>query len=264
MEVVRYVVPCLANAISSRALFLRPPPHRRKAHRTSFCHMLLRRACSSAVVARVARVPTLARALSTQTKKTIQGDDFNELRERSLLRHVINASTEGDPDSVMQAMDQFWNTFFNGEGTAEWQLRGSALDAAIRSKQPKTAMEIGAYCGYTAVRMGRLMPAGSKLISVELDPLYAAIATKVRVAVAHSPCGAHHVSLAHVGNDTAALLHLLADGGARGAERPRERRDWLDRRPPARDPPQARRLWAARRTAPRPRCRPLPAGPAAP
>lgn len=120
-----------------------------------------------------------ARLLSTKTKTTIQGGDFNELRERALLRHVINTATEGDPDSVMGAMDTFWDTYFNGEGTAEWQLRGSALDSAIRTKQPKTAMEIGAYCGYTAVRMGRLMPPGGQLVSIEMDPLYAAIATKM-------------------------------------------------------------------------------------
>merc|ERR1719174_2279871 len=76
-------------------------------------------------------------------------------------------------------MDQYWDTFFHGEGTAEWQLRGSALDSAIRAKQPKVAMEIGAYCGYTAVRMGRLVPSGGRLISIEIDPLYAAIATKM-------------------------------------------------------------------------------------
>lgn len=122
-----------------------------------------------------------APSFSTLTKKSIpaQGSDFNELRERSLLRHVINNSKEGDPDSVMAAMDTFWDTFFNSEGTAEWKLRGSALDAAVRSKQPNVAMEIGAYCGYTAVRLGRLMPAGSKLYSIEIDPLYAAIATKM-------------------------------------------------------------------------------------
>ena len=117
--------------------------------------------------------------MSTETKKTIQGDDFNEMRERALLRHVINNSTEGDADSVMAAMDSFWHTFFNGEGTAEWNLRGAALDSAIRSKQPQVAMEIGSYCGYTSVRMGRLIPEGGKLISIEIDPLYAAIATKV-------------------------------------------------------------------------------------
>ena len=119
-------------------------------------------------------------ALSTMTKKTVQQSEFDELRERSLLRHVINTSTEGDADSVMNAMDTFWDTYFNGEGTKEWRLRGNTLDSAIKQKSPKTAMEIGAYCGYTAVRMGRLMPAGSKLISIEIDPLYAAIATKVR------------------------------------------------------------------------------------
>jgi len=106
-------------------------------------------------------------------------DQFSELRERSLLRHIISSSTEGDPDSVMHAMDEFWDTYFNGEGTAEWKLRANALDQAIRTKNPMAAMEIGAYCGYTAVRIGRLMPEGGKLISIEIDPLFAAIATKV-------------------------------------------------------------------------------------
>jgi len=95
------------------------------------------------------------------------------------LRHVISSSTEGDPNSVTAAMDTFWDTYFNGEGTAEWNLRGEALDEAVKAKGPKTAMEIGTYCGYTAVRMGKFIPDGGKLISVEIDPLYAAIATKM-------------------------------------------------------------------------------------
>ena len=41
-------------------------------------------------------------------------------------------------------------------------------------------MELGTYCGYSAVRIGRLLPPGGKLVSVEVDPLYAAIATKAR------------------------------------------------------------------------------------
>ena len=150
--------------------------------------MLMRRA--SPLVTRLAAARPAA-LLSTKTKTTIQGGDFNELRERSLLRHVINTATEGDAASVMSAMDTFWDTYFNGEGTAEWQLRGTALDSAIKTKQPKTAMEIGAYCGYTAVRMGRLMPAGSKLVSVEIDPLYAAIATKVRARGHAAPTPSH-------------------------------------------------------------------------
>ena len=151
---------------------------------------------SAALLRPVARsVPALAkrsavpllhrRSLSSQLKQSIQGDDFNEMRERALLRHVISTSTEGDPDSVTAAMDAFWHTYFNGEATAEWQLRGSALDSAIKQRQPTVAMEIGAYCGYTSVRLGRLIPKGGKLISIEIDPLYAAIATKVRRAPAN-------------------------------------------------------------------------------
>ena len=124
-----------------------------------------------------------SRAHSTETHKIkAEAGEFNELRERSLLQHVIAKSTEGNPDSVTAAMDEFWDTYFNGEGTAEWQVRGTALDTAITAKAPKVAMEIGSYCGYTAVRMGRLLPPGGRLISVELDPLYAAIATKVSFA----------------------------------------------------------------------------------
>ena len=40
-------------------------------------------------------------------------------------------------------------------------------------------MELGTYCGYTAVRMGRLLPPGAKLVSVEIEPLFAAIASTV-------------------------------------------------------------------------------------
>mmetsp|Transcript_35534 Transcript_35534/g.105363 ORF Transcript_35534/g.105363 Transcript_35534/m.105363 type:complete len:294 (+) Transcript_35534:48-929(+) len=110
--------------------------------------------------------------------------DFNELRERSLLRHVISSSTEGDPASVLDAMDVFWDTYFNGAGTAEWKLRSQAIDRAVEEVHAKRGpeayvMELGTYCGYTAVRMGRLLPPGAKLVSVEIEPLFAAIASTV-------------------------------------------------------------------------------------
>ena len=134
-----------------------------------------------AVAGHVPSFALRARALSTSNvRRPLPQSDFHELRERSLLQYVIAESKEGDAASVTAAMDTFWDTYFNGEGTAEWQLRVNALDQAIASKAPTTAMEIGTYCGYTAVRMGRLIPPGGKLISVEMDPLYAAIATKVR------------------------------------------------------------------------------------
>lgn len=76
-------------------------------------------------------------------------------------------------------MDVFWDTYFNGSGTAEWKLRGSALDTAILNSKPQLSVELGTYCGYTAVRVGRLLPPGAQLVSIEVEPLFAAIASKV-------------------------------------------------------------------------------------
>lgn len=54
------------------------------------------------------------RPLSEATRPPSALSDFNELRERALLRHVISTSTEGDPESVLNAMDVFWHTYFHG------------------------------------------------------------------------------------------------------------------------------------------------------
>ncbi len=45
---------------------------------------------------------------------------------------------------------------------------GKVLDDAVASAQPiKTALELGTYCGYSAVRVARLLPAGAKLIAID-------------------------------------------------------------------------------------------------
>lgn len=36
-------------------------------------------------------------------------------------------------------------------------------------------LELGAYCGYSAVRMARLLPPGARLLTIEVNPDYAAI-----------------------------------------------------------------------------------------
>jgi predicted O-methyltransferase YrrM len=43
-------------------------------------------------------------------------------------------------------------------------VKGQYLDDALRSKQPKWVMELGAYCGYSAVRIARLLPHGKPTI----------------------------------------------------------------------------------------------------
>jgi catechol O-methyltransferase len=49
----------------------------------------------------------------------------------------------------------------------------------VGADEKSLCMELGTYCGYTAVRIGRLLPPGAKMVSVEIEPLFAAIASKV-------------------------------------------------------------------------------------
>ena len=41
------------------------------------------------------------------------------------------------------------------------------------------AIELGGYCGYSAIRIGRLLPPGAKFYSLEINPLFACYATKL-------------------------------------------------------------------------------------
>jgi len=77
---------------------------------------------------------------------------------------------------VIETIDKFcWEYFMVHVGDA----KGLILDKAILHYQPNVVLELGSYCGYSAVRIARLLPPGGKLISVEINPLHAAIATKV-------------------------------------------------------------------------------------
>lgn len=52
---------------------------------------------------------------------------------------------------------------------------GQILDAVVREQRPSVLLELGAYCGYSAVRMARLLEPGARLLTIELNPDYAAI-----------------------------------------------------------------------------------------
>lgn len=100
-------------------------------------------------------------------------------RERQLLVHVVNSSTEGDAESVLDAMDTFWGHHFCMKKTDTWSVRADILDSSVKDKGAKRAIELGTYCGYSALRIARGLPEGGMLVSVEIDPLFAAIATKI-------------------------------------------------------------------------------------
>lgn len=49
------------------------------------------------------------------------------------------------------------------------------MDTVVREQGPSVLLELGAYCGYSAVRMARLLPPSARLLTIELNPDYAAI-----------------------------------------------------------------------------------------
>lgn len=45
--------------------------------------------------------------------------------------------------------------------------------------RPVRCLELGTYCGYSALRIAKQLPEGATLLSVEQDELFASIATKI-------------------------------------------------------------------------------------
>uniref|UniRef100_A0A8C6HPL5 Catechol O-methyltransferase n=1 Tax=Mus spicilegus TaxID=10103 RepID=A0A8C6HPL5_MUSSI len=94
-------------------------------------------------------------------------------KEQRILRHVQQHAKPGDPQSVLEAIDTYCSE-------KEWAMnvgdaKGQIMDAVIREYRPLLVLELGAYCGYSAVRMARLLPPGARLLTMEINPDYAAI-----------------------------------------------------------------------------------------
>ncbi|XP_029074962.1 catechol O-methyltransferase isoform X1 [Monodon monoceros] len=94
-------------------------------------------------------------------------------KEQRILRHVLQHAVAGDPQSVLDAIDAYCSQ-------KEWAMnvgdkKGQIVDAVLREQRPSVLLELGAYCGYSAVRMARLLLPGARLLTIELNPDYAAI-----------------------------------------------------------------------------------------
>lgn len=111
------------------------------------------------------------------TLRRFAGTDIGQAgdgRERAALAHVLSSTTAGDLDAVIAAMDDFATTtrFLINVGPE----KGAILDAAVARARPRRLLELGTYCGYSALRIVRSMPAGAHLWTVERSRANAAIA----------------------------------------------------------------------------------------
>ena len=56
---------------------------------------------------------------------------------------------------------------------------GTILDSIVCEVKPSVVLELGTYCGYSAVRIASMLPPNARLITLEFNPVFAAIARQV-------------------------------------------------------------------------------------
>jgi catechol O-methyltransferase len=116
-------------------------------------------------------------------------------REAELRDHVLADARPNDLADAIRAIDEFCyeRSFMMNVGDE----KGEILDAAIHRAAPQRLLELGTYCGYSALRTARAMPGGAHLTSLEFNEDNAAIARRIldhagagdRVTVVHGTIG---------------------------------------------------------------------------
>jgi len=98
-------------------------------------------------------------------------------REQALAEYVEEQARSGDPDDVIRVIDEFCyeRSFMINVGDE----KGEILDRAVERAQPRQILELGTYCGYSALRMSRVMPAAARLVSIEFSAANAEIARRI-------------------------------------------------------------------------------------
>ena len=119
-------------------------------------------------------------------------------REQALADHVLAHARAGDVDDAIRVVDGFCyaQSFMINVGDE----KGAILEAAARRAQPQLVLELGTYCGYSALRLARALAPGGRVVSVEFSAANADIARRLL----------HHAGVAH---RVTVVVGTLGDGG---------------------------------------------------
>ena len=108
-------------------------------------------------------------------------------REAALAARVTGEARGGDVDDVIRVIDDvddvirviddfcYHRSIMMNVGDE----KGAILDRAVQRVRPRRLLELGTYCGYSALRMARAMPEDSMLCSIEFSPANADIARRI-------------------------------------------------------------------------------------
>jgi catechol O-methyltransferase len=132
------------------------------------------------------------------TPKLLKEWQVGDGREEALGQYVLANARRGDLDDVIRTIDRF--CYEQSVMINVGDEKGEILDAAVRRADPKLALELGTYCGYSALRIARTMGAQARLVSIEFSPANAAIARRIW-------------DHAGVGDRLTVVVGTLGDGG---------------------------------------------------
>jgi catechol O-methyltransferase len=120
-------------------------------------------------------------------------------REEALADYVVANARQGDAEDVIRVIDEFCmnRSVMINVGDE----KGEILDRAVRRASPKLLLELGTYCGYSALRMASVMPPGARVCSIEFSPDNAAIARRIW-------------DHAGIGDQLTVVVGTLGDGGS--------------------------------------------------
>jgi catechol O-methyltransferase len=98
-------------------------------------------------------------------------------REERLAEYVLQNARQGDLDDVIRAIDEYCyqRSYMINIGDE----KGAILDQAVRRARPSQLLELGTYCGYSALRICRAMPDSAQLVSIEFNAANAVIARRI-------------------------------------------------------------------------------------
>lgn len=119
-------------------------------------------------------------------------------REAAAADFVQTQARPGDLDDVIAAIDRY--AYEHAYLINVGDEKGLLLDRAVRRASPTTALELGTYCGYGALRIARAAP-GARVFSVELSAANAEVARRI---------WAH----AGVADRVTCVVGTIGDGGA--------------------------------------------------
>ncbi|MCH9666648.1 MAG: O-methyltransferase [Actinomycetia bacterium] len=97
-------------------------------------------------------------------------------REVACAEYVEANARRGDIDDVLAAVDKF--AYEKAILVNVGDEKGRLLDAAVRRAAPSRVLELGTYCGYSALRIARTAPSAG-IYSVEFSAANAEVARRI-------------------------------------------------------------------------------------